>query len=144
MKRTVLMAALSAALLAFPIEAFAQSDEAVKQAYAAWDEAFNRQDAQGIAATYDAEAVLLPPSHEVIEGSDKVQTFFEGVLKAGTTDHKLELVEVMDRGDTVVAAARWSAKGKNAEGKAEDWGGLATHVFKKDGDDLKLILHSFN
>jgi ketosteroid isomerase-like protein len=59
--------------------------------------------------------------------------------------HKLELIEAIDKGDTVVAAARWSADGKDAAGADQPWGGLATHVFERQDDGaLKLRLHTFN
>jgi hypothetical protein len=44
----------------------------------------------------------------------------------------------------VVAAARWSADGKDASGADQPWGGIATHVFERDDGALKLKLHTFN
>jgi ketosteroid isomerase-like protein len=41
----------------------------------------------------------------------------------------------------VCGTAKWSAKGKDAQGKEEPWGGLATHIFKRQPDgSLKLQL----
>ena len=42
-------------------------------------------------------------------------------------------------------AAKWSAKGKDAAGTDQPWGGVATHIFEKQADGtLKLRLHTFN
>lgn len=132
-------------LLVLPSSVWAmEAEETVKSAYAAWDSAFNEADAEAVARTYDEDALFLPGTHDVVEGRAKVQAFFEGLFAMGVTNHKLEVIHVMDRGDTIVAAARWSAKGKNADGQDADWGGVATHVFRKDGDELSLILHTFN
>jgi ketosteroid isomerase-like protein len=57
------------------------------------------------------------------------------------TGHKLELIEANGGEDLAVAAARWSAKGKDGS----ELGGVATHEFAKQGDgSLKLRLHTFN
>ena len=58
----------SAASLAPPAAAQADSaEEQVTAAYAAWNEAFNKGDAAALAAFADDEAVLLPPTHDVLE-----------------------------------------------------------------------------
>ena len=45
----------------------------------------------------------------------------------------------------IVAAAKWSAQGKDASGAPASFGGVATHVFEKQADGtLKLKLHTFN
>jgi ketosteroid isomerase-like protein len=55
---------------------------------------------------------------------------------------------VIDAGgdDKVVyGTAKWSAKGKDKDGKAADFSGIATHVFERQADNsLKLRLHTFN
>ena len=116
-------------------------------AYQAWDAAFATGDAKAIAAFYTDDATFLPPTHDVIEGPAGVEKFFAGLLGSGVTGHKLELIEVEgdDDGDMIVAAAKWSANGKDASGAPATFGGVATHVFEKQDDgSLKLKLHTFN
>jgi ketosteroid isomerase-like protein len=63
----------------------------------------------------------------------------------GVTGHKLEVIKVSGDGNLVVAAAKWSATGKDASGADQPWGGVATHVFERQADgSLKLKLHTFN
>jgi uncharacterized protein (TIGR02246 family) len=115
-------------------------EDQVKTAYAAWNEAFNKGDAKALAALYSEDATFLPPTHEVIEGPAGVEKFFAGLFANGVSGHALELIEVHGEEDLVVAAAKWSAKGKDA-----NLGGIATHVFEvQDDDSLKLSLHTFN
>lgn len=121
------------------------TEDQVTAAYAAWDAAFNKADAAAVGATYEADAVLLPSDHKVYDGPAGAETFFKGVLSSGVTGHKLELVKAYDAGDTIAAAAKWSAEGKDDKGNPATFTGLATHVFRKQGDgSLKLIMHSFN
>jgi len=143
------MAAISiAALLMLGTLQPAIADEVedqVKNAYSAWDAAFNKKDAKAIAAFYTDDAYFLPPTHKVIEGPKGVAEFFSGLFKGGVTNHKLEMIEASGNGNIVVAAAKWSAKGKDDKGKPKQLGGLATHVFEKQPDgSLKLKLQTFN
>ena len=132
---------LVAGLLA-PVAAHAASlDEQVKAAYTAWDAAFNKSDAKAVAAFYADDAVLLPPTHDVIKGPAEIEKFWAGLFGAGVTGHKLELIEANGDADMAVAAARWSAKGKDGA----SLGGIATHEFAKQADgSLKLRLQTFN
>jgi ketosteroid isomerase-like protein len=99
-------------------------------------------------AFYAEDATFLPPTHDVIKGPAGVETFFAGLFSNGVTGHKLELIEVDVEGDddeVVVAAAKWSADGKDANGAPATFGGVATHLFEKQDDgSLKLKLHTFN
>ncbi|MEF2554590.1 nuclear transport factor 2 family protein [Aurantimonas sp. A2-1-M11] len=128
-------------LITAPAVALSASEDDVNAAYQSWNAAFNSGDAGKVGATYTDDAVFLPPTHDVIEGPEKIQEFFNGLFEAGVTEHNLEVIRVMDSGDQIIAAARWSAKG----GDGADIGGIATHVFQKQEDgSLKLMLHTFN
>jgi ketosteroid isomerase-like protein len=134
------MFVLCFALLAPAGVSAASLDEQVKAAYAAWDAAFNKADGMAVAAFYTGDSLFLPASHDVIKGPGGVEKFFVGVFEGGVSAHKLELIEAIGNGAMVVAAAKWSAKAKD---KAV--GGVATHVFVRQGDGkLKLKLHTFN
>jgi ketosteroid isomerase-like protein len=120
-------------------------DEQVKAAYAAWDEAFNKGDAKSVAAFYTDNATFLPATHDVVQGPAGVEKFFGGIFGMGVTGHKLELIEAQGEGNLVFGSAKWSAKGKDANGADQPWGGVATHIFEKQADGtLKLRLHTFN
>jgi uncharacterized protein (TIGR02246 family) len=123
----------------------AEWEEEVAAAYEAFDSAFNKGDAQALAAAYTDDARLLPPTHTVHAGPQQIEEFFSGLFEAGVTDHSLDIIEVGGDGDVVWGAANWTAKGKDAEGNPQDLGGIATHVFERqDNGDLKIKLHTFN
>jgi uncharacterized protein (TIGR02246 family) len=133
-----------ALVAAGPIHAQSVEDE-VRSAYEAWDQAFNSADAEAVAAAYADDALFLPATHDVISGPEGVQTFFSALFDMGVSGHKLDLIEARDEGDAVVAAANWSATGKDADGADQPWGGIATTVFERqESGDLILVLHTFN
>jgi uncharacterized protein (TIGR02246 family) len=120
-------------------------EDQVNKAYSAWDAAFNKKDADAVAAFYTDDAYFLPPSHKVIEGPKGVAEFFSGLFKGGVHGHKLEMIEAAGDGNLVYGAAKWSATGKDDKGDKKEFSGIATHVFAKQPDgSLKLKLHTFN
>jgi ketosteroid isomerase-like protein len=136
---------MSAGLIGGAAALAGSPEEDVKAAYAAWDAAFGKADAKAIAAFYAEDAIFLPPNHEVMKGPAGVEKFFAGIFGMGATGHKLELIEAHGDDKVIFAAAKWSANGKDANGKDQPWGGIATHVFERQGDgSLKIKLHTFN
>ena len=123
----------------------ADPETQVKGAYAAWDAAFNKGDAKGVAAAYLPNAKLLPPTHEIALGESAIEKFCSGALASGVTDHKLEVIDAGGDDKIVYGTARWSAKGKDKDGKPAIFSGLATYVFERQADNsLKLLLQTWN
>ena len=117
----------------------------VEGAYAAWDAAFNKGDAKGVAAAYLPNAKLLPPTHEIALGESAIEKFCSGALASGVTDHKLEVIDAGGDDKIIYGTARWSAKGKDKDGKPAIFSGLATYVFERQTDNsLKLLLQTWN
>jgi ketosteroid isomerase-like protein len=129
-----------------PMASFAADAKSdVTAAYAAWDAAFNKSDAKAIAGAYLPNAKLLPPTHEVASGPAAIEKFFAGLHANGVTNHKLEVIDAGGDDKVVYGTAKWSAKGKDKDGKPADFSGIATHVFERQADNsLKLRLHTFN
>jgi ketosteroid isomerase-like protein len=114
-------------------------------AYAAWDAAFNSGSARAVCALYTDDAILLPPTHDVIKGPEAVDKFIAGILGMGAKGHKFELIEASGDGKVVYAAAKWSATGKDSAGSDQPWGGLSTTIFEKQADgSLKIKMQTFN
>jgi uncharacterized protein (TIGR02246 family) len=117
----------------------------VKSAYAAWDAAFNEQDAKTLAGFYTDDAYMLPPTHKVIKGHSGLQEFFAGLFSSGVKNHKFDLIKADGDGKLVFSAAKWSASGKDDKGQPAQFSGTATHIFEKQSDgSLKLKLATFN
>lgn len=140
------MSAVLCACLFAATGAGADPADDVQTAYSAWDAAFNAGDAKAVAALYGQDAIFLPATHDVIKGPEGIEQFFGGLFEMGVTGHKLELIEAQGGdGDLLVGTAKWSAKGKDAQGADQPWAGVATHVFERQEDgSLRLTVHTFN
>ena len=123
----------------------ADAKSEVEKAYAAWDAAFNKQDAKALTANYVATAKLMPPTHQVASGSAEIEKFWAGLFASGVTSHKLEMIDAGGDDRIAFGTAKWSATGKDKDGKPAPFSGLAMHVFERQGDgSLKLRLQTFN
>jgi ketosteroid isomerase-like protein len=145
--RVIYAAAFALCLLTVaPVGSFAGDAKSdVSAAYAAFDAAFNKGDAQAVAAFYLPNAKVLPPTHEVASGPTEIEKFFAGLHANGVTDHKLEVIDAGGDDKVIYGSANWSAKGKDKDDKAVTFSGIATHVFERQADgSLKLRLHTFN
>src|SRR5690349_17270504 len=103
----------------------------VETAYAAWDEAFNRGDAGALASLYVDDATFLPATHAIIEGPDRIEQFFAGLLAQGVADHRFGLITIHEDTHSIAAAARWTATSPDPDGSRTDASGIATHLFLK-------------
>src|SRR3712207_2295859 len=120
--------------------AMADMKSDITAAYQAWDAAFNKADAKAVAAFYALDAKLLPPTHTVVIGAAEIEKFFAGLFANGVKGHTLKLIEAGGADKMVYGTANWSASDK--DGKAI--GGIATHIFERQGDgSLKLKVHTF-
>lgn len=144
MWRSIAISALALSMTTIGCLAGSPQDD-VKAAYAAWDAAFNKSDPKAVSAFYADDALVLPPSHDIFRGPGGAEKFFTAVFGAGGSNHRLELIDASGDGSMVYGTAKWTAKGKGADGKEQPWGGVATHVFKRQPDgSLKLVVHTFN
>lgn len=119
-------------------------DEA-RGALEAWNQAFNRGDAAGVAALYLADAQFLPASHEVVVGPAAIEAFFRPMLAQGVTDHANAVIICGGEGALVYVASRWTVRSPRADGGSETSSGFATHLLERQPDgNLKIRLHTFN
>lgn len=120
-------------------------EEEARAALAAWNEAFNRADADAVAALYVAEARFLPATHEVVIGPAAIAAFFRPMLARGVTDHANELILCGGEGRLVYVASRWTVRSPTPDGGSEKSSGFATHVLERQATGgLRIRLHTFN
>lgn len=90
----------------------------IEQANERFEQAFGRQDAAAMAALYTASGQLLPVGSGVVEGTEAIERFWQGVFDAGLTRADLETVEVFAGADdtaTEVGRYRLADGGQEAD-----------------------------
>ncbi|HVS15609.1 MAG TPA: DUF4440 domain-containing protein [Thermoanaerobaculia bacterium] len=72
----------------------AEARAGIEAGNARFMDALSRGDAAAVAQQYTADAWLLPPNAEVVEGREAIAEFWAGVLGSGVTGARLGTVEV--------------------------------------------------
>lgn len=77
--------------------------------------------------------------------SRAIEIFYAGALASGVTDHRVEVIDVGGDEKIIYATARWSAKGKDKDGKPATFSGFVTHLFERQPDNsLKIAMQTWN
>jgi ketosteroid isomerase-like protein len=100
--------------------------ELVKRGYEAW----NRRDVEGVLSFLDPQiewqGYTHVPESGTLEGRDEVRAWLERFLDAWEQLH-IEVTELIDAGDQVVALVRFRGSGKGSGVPVE--GGIDAHVW---------------
>ncbi len=90
-------------------------EDAIQSNNRAFESAFARGDAAGLAAAYTSGAKALPPNGQSVAGRSAIQQFWQGVINMGVKKVTLETKELEQAGDTayeVGQAVLYSADAK--------------------------------
>ena len=121
--------------------------EQIRQAIAAANQnfmdAFKRGDAAAIAALYTVNATLLPPNSQMMKGTDAIQSFWQGAIRMGITEAKLETVEVEARDDMACEIGRYTLTIQKGSESMTDVGKYVV-VWKNNGGSWKLHIDIWN
>lgn len=116
----------------------------VQSAAAKWDEAFNKADAAEIASMYGAEAVVVPSGGSPVVGNRSIQQFWADLFNKGYGEHKVTLGQAEAKGDLGYAYGRWQATVPDESGVRKQHEGNWFNVMERQGDQWKIVLHSWN
>jgi uncharacterized protein (TIGR02246 family) len=107
-------------------------------------EAFNKGDAAAVADMYAAEAKLLPPNSQMIEGKQNIQAFWQVPITAGAKLQALDTVQVDVRGDMAYEVGKYTFTVPQANGQLVTDQGKYLVVWKRQGSSWKLLLDIWN
>lgn len=146
MKNLLLTAILmvSFASLAFGQAQSAGIRKAIEANTKAFMAAFNKGDAAAVAGMYAKDAKLLPPNSEMVEGTQNIQAFWQGVIGAGAKVEALDTVEVEARGDMAAEVGKYTLTIPQAGGQSMTDQGKYLVVWKRQGRTWKLALDIWN
>jgi uncharacterized protein (TIGR02246 family) len=96
--------------------------------------ALKKGDAAAVAALYSADAKVLPPESEIIEGRQAIQKFWQGLIDAGVTEMTLQTQEVQAHGDTAYEVGKYTL---TLKGEKPDSGKFVV-VWKRENGHWKL------
>ena len=101
-------------------------------------EAFNRQDAEGIARLYTENAQVLPPDAPLVEGRQGLVAMLNATFAGGGRSIQFETVSTQQNGDFQVQVGRY-VMGITAGGQSFDDPGKFVSVYARQPDGGLLI-----
>ncbi|GJH24179.1 SgcJ/EcaC family oxidoreductase [Caballeronia novacaledonica] len=143
-KFTRQLAACAVLALAASQTALAQHDKAVDQANTAWNTAFNKRDAHGLANMYDKNAVVSPGNGTTVQGRADIEKLFKSYFDAGVHDHTIDVVQANRVGNVMYETANWTAVAEK-DGKKTPYKGVLVKVMTKGADGKwRTTAHTWN
>jgi len=98
-----------------------------------WEAAFNKGDLDSLAGMYAAQAVVVPPSQQIISTPRSIQAFWAEKQRNGTSDFRYTPVTTSTDGDRVTQTGTWSANVRS-NGVNTRLTGLLTQVIARQDD----------
>lgn len=142
---------LSALLLMVPLSAAVAETPTVMDAYAlanqsnaAWSDKYAAGDVAGVAASYAADAMVVPPAAAPISGMAAITEYWRQRLADGQQIYvRLESADM--RGNTLVESGVWSVQVTNEYGHRAYGGGEFRRILDKGQDgSFKIRLETWD
>lgn len=104
-------------------------------------EAFNKGDAEGVAMNYFKEAKLFPPNSNLVQGMEKIKSFWKIAMYKGIKKAELETINIEASGTTAFEVGNYKLFLEN--GQIADFGEYVA-IWRNKDDGWKLYLHQWN
>ena len=109
-----------------------------------WELAFNSGDMEALANLYTKDAVVVPPSLEILNAQEEITKFWANQILTGTDNFRVQTINLSRHGDVIYQTAVWIAT-KVSNGVATDLDGEMINVISRQEDgSWKIQLQSWN
>ena len=105
----------------------------------------NNGQASAIVKLYTDNAVVMPPSSEILTGQAAIKQYWDGLRKAGFYEYNIYNVAISTEGDTAYQTGLWQAVRKDTAGNIIRLEGNISNVLAKQKDGTwKIKMQSWN
>lgn len=118
--------------------------DAIREENRNFAKSFASRDASGIAQLYRADAMLLPPDADLVQGQDNILSFWRRAMETAMSDIEevvLDSVDLETSGDLAVEVGRYTLRTDGAE-RAGD--GKYLVVWKQERGAWKILRDVWN
>lgn len=135
-------------LVTLSLSAIAMADidksTAVSAVSNAWSEYLNAGNTAKLVKLYAKNAVVLPPSSEILSDETAIRDYWDGLRKVGVHKYVIRTINLRIEGNTAYQTAIWEAT-RNADGNVIAFEGNMSNVLKRQKDgSWKISLQSWN
>lgn len=110
-----------------------------------WASSYVNGNTSGLATLYTKNAMVFPPSSEILEGQIAITNYLDGLRKAGFNEYSISNVDMQVKGNTAYSTELWEAIRIGADGNEIKLDGNITNVLERQNDgSWKIKLQSWN
>lgn len=110
-----------------------------------WSQALNQGRSADLIKFYTADAVVLPPSSEILANHAAIKGYWEGLHRIGVNKYTVYDVDLKIEGNIAYQTALWEATRITPEGTTIEFDGNLSSVFERQPDgSWKIKLQSWN
>lgn len=110
-----------------------------------WADQFEAGDTASMSYYYTKDAVVLPPSSQILAESESIRDYWQFLMEVGVEEYSLYPVDVRIEGNRAFQTAIWEAVRTSETGEKIAMEGNITNVLEKQANgDWKISLQSWN
>ena len=124
--------------------AAADETSAIQSLNSGWDKALNKGNTSELVKSYTDNAVVMPPSSEILTNHAAIKNYWDGLRKVGVNDYAIHIIDLRIEGDKAYQTALWEAT-RTADGNVIQFEGNMSNVLERQKDgSWKIALQSWN
>lgn len=117
----------------------------VEQLNSLWSNTFDEGNTEGLMTLYTDNAVVFPPSSEILEGKGEIATYLDELRNVGFSEYSISSIDMDVKGDIAYTTALWEATRVDTNGNVILLEGNITSVLERQEDgSWKIKLQSWN
>ena len=123
----------------------ASPSEAIQQNIQGWETALNTGNTTALQNIYTEDAVVMPPSSEILSNRDAIKTYWDGLLGVGVGEYSVDTVDIRFDGNVAYQTVLWEMTRTDIEGNTLQFSGNMSNVLERQQDgSWKISLQSWN
>ena len=118
---------------------------AIDEMNARWVNVFLQGDTEALLGMYTDNAIMLPPSSEILSDHQAIKGYWDNLKRVGVTDYVVYPVDLRIVGNIAYQSALWKATRITPDGNVIQFDGNISNVLEKQSDgSWKINLQSWN
>jgi len=127
------------------VSAQADDSSAISALNSNWGVAVNKGDTTQMASMYADDAVMMPPSSEILSDSNSIKNYWDSLREVGIDAYAIQTIDLRIDGDQAYQTALWEATRNAADGNVFEFKGNMSNVLERQKDgSWKIKLQSWN
>ena len=110
-----------------------------------WASSYAENDNKNLMTLYSDDAVLSPPTSEIISGKSNINTYLETLKNIGVKEYSISNIDMNVQGDIAYSTELWEATGVDMSGNSIILEGSISNVFERqENGSWKIKYQNWN